>query len=106
MTTIKVDGRDVPLKLSLGALAEIEEALGVQTLTALAERLASPSAGQLLLILKAMARAGGAPDPERIAAGRVCLKEIMAALALLFREILEGEAPGKASAAGRDGEAG
>ena len=103
---LEVDGRQVPLALTLRALAEIEEGLGAATLPELAEKLARPSAGQLLIILKAMAKAGGAKDPEAVAAGGANLKEIMGAVTLLFREVLTGEVPGKRPVAGGDGEAG
>ena len=103
---VTVGGAPVTLRLTLAALAEIEEALGAEDLTDLAKRLARPSAAQLSLILRAMARAGGAPDPGAVAGGAVCLREVFAAVTLLFREVLTGEAPGKPKPAPSDGEAG
>ena len=103
---IVLGGAPVTLRLSLAALAEIEEALGASTLIDLAEKLARPSAGQLIAILRAVARAGGAGDLGAIEEGTVCLREVMGAVTLLFREMLTGEAPGKPTPSGRDGGAG
>lgn len=89
-----VDGAPVPLRLTLSALAEIEALLGAADLPDLAVRLASPSAGQLLGILRACARAAGHGDPEAVG-GEVSLPDVLAAVTILFREVLTGEAPGK-----------
>ena len=90
-----VDGAPVTLRLTLAALAEIEAQLGATSLVDLAERLARPSASQLLAIVSAMARAAGGQGADRMAHGDLCLREAMAAVTLLFREVLTGEAPGK-----------
>ena len=103
---VMVGATPVTLRLSLAALAEIEEALGATSLVDLAERLTRPSAGQLLGILRAMARAGGAGDLGIIEDGTVSLREVMAAVTLLFREMLTGEAPGKPMAPATAGGAG
>jgi hypothetical protein len=52
-------GREFRLCLTLGALAEIEAGLGLTDLGALGERLARPSAKDLLLVLTALLRGGG-----------------------------------------------
>ncbi len=61
---IEADGAPVTLRLTLAALAEIEEAFGAPDLPALAEALATPSAGQLARVLVAMARAAGHPNAD------------------------------------------
>ena len=55
------------LRLSLAALAEIEAALEVSELDALAARLGRLSASDLTAVLTALLRAGGADAPEAIA---------------------------------------
>ena len=52
-------GADRRLCLTLGALAEIETALGCDGLTALAERMRALSAGDLGAVLAALLRGGG-----------------------------------------------
>lgn len=103
---ILANGAPVTLRLTLAALAEIEGVLGADTLPDLAERLAAPSASQLLEVLVAMARAGGAADADDLAHADVSLAEVMAALTLLFRQVLTGEAPGKPSGPPSAGAAG
>jgi heme oxygenase len=56
---LRLQGRDYRLCLTLGALAEIEHALGLDDLTALDARLARPSARDLVRILTALLRGGG-----------------------------------------------
>jgi hypothetical protein len=106
-TTIEIDGEEVPLRLTLGALAEIEDALDVGTLAELATRLANPSVGQLIEIVSVLAHAA-APDFDRsrIRDGSVSLKQALGAVALLFREVLTGQLPGKRSPEASAGEAG
>ncbi|MEO0982692.1 MAG: GTA-gp10 family protein [Pseudomonadota bacterium] len=57
-----VAGRTARVCLTLGALAEIEAALGCPTFEALRARLKDLSAGDLGLVLKALLRGGG-EDP-------------------------------------------
>ncbi|WP_375285284.1 GTA-gp10 family protein [Marinicauda pacifica] len=58
------DGGRYPLRLTLGALAEIETALALDGLKALPARLTEPGAGDLIVILTALMRAGGASEPD------------------------------------------
>lgn len=53
--------------LTLGALAEMETALGCAGVEALAERLKRPSAGDLRAVLAALLRGGGEADAEAVA---------------------------------------
>ena len=94
---VTVDGAPVTLRLTLAALAEIETALDASSLVDVAEKLTRPTAVQLAGVLRAMARAAGTDDLGLIEDGQICLREAMAAVTLLFREMLTGEAPGKPS---------
>ena len=78
------------LRLTLGALAEVEQAFGVADLTALGERLKAGrlSARDLILILGAAARGGGNRLSDAEFAARVTAADLhacIAALADLFR---------------------
>lgn len=55
--------------LTLGALAEMETALGCAGVEALVERLRRPSAGDLRAVLAALLRGGGEADAEQLAGG-------------------------------------
>lgn len=50
--------------LTLGALAEIETGLGVDGLAAVAERMKSLSARDLMVVLTAVLRGGGQVEPD------------------------------------------
>ena len=50
--------------LTLGALAEIETGLGVDGLAAVAERMKSLSARDLMVVLAAVLRGGGETEPD------------------------------------------
>ncbi len=70
-TELSVDGREARLCLTLGALAEIEDAFGSQSFSDLQRRLAALSASDLRVVLMALLR-GGDEDPalaERAAPG-------------------------------------
>ena len=101
---LTIDGEQVPVRLTLGALAEIEDALGADTLSDLARMLANPSVRQILLILPVLIRAaGGAAAVPRISEGTVHLGEAMRVMAHLFRDLMTGEVPGKPNPPGPDG---
>ncbi|MBD7941847.1 GTA-gp10 family protein [Brevundimonas guildfordensis] len=55
----RLAGAERTLCLTLGALAEIETGLGVAGMAALAERMRSLSARDLLVVLAALLRGGG-----------------------------------------------
>ncbi|ANF53479.1 hypothetical protein DA69_01040 [Brevundimonas naejangsanensis] len=77
----RLAGAERTLCLTLGALAEIETGLGVAGMAALAERMRSLSARDLMVVLAALLRGGGevvladglasAPVDPREAAGAV-----------------------------------
>jgi hypothetical protein len=58
-------GAERTLCLTLGALAEIETALGIKGFAELAERMRVLSAGDLLAVLGALLRGGGEADLAR-----------------------------------------
>lgn len=65
-TRAVLGGVERTLCLTLGALAELETAFEVDSVAALAERLARPSARDLVVVLGALLRGGdGEGAPER-----------------------------------------
>lgn len=102
--TLTIDGEAVPVRLTLGALAEIEELLGAETLSDLATMLASPSVRQILAILPVLVSAGGdTKAAARVGEGTVHLGEALKLITVLFRELISGELPGKPKTGVQDG---
>lgn len=90
--SIKINGEEKPLHLTLGALAEIEDGLGGD-IDGLKTRLATPRIGDLLIILNALLRGGGASlSLEALKAADVDLAAAANAIANAFQAL---EAPGK-----------
>jgi hypothetical protein len=58
-TALTVDGRARRVCLTLGALAEIEGALGCRTMAELELRMRALSAGDLMIVIAALLRGGG-----------------------------------------------
>lgn len=58
-TALTVDGRSWRVCLTLGALAEIESALGCRTMAELELRMRALSAGDLMIVIAALLRGGG-----------------------------------------------
>ncbi len=56
---LEVDGREVRLCLTLGALAELEAAFDAVSFTDLGARLGELSAADLILVVAALSRGGG-----------------------------------------------
>ena len=69
---LEIDGRQVRLCLTLGALAELEAAFDVASLAELAERLAHLTAADLVVVLAALAKGGG----EEMSAVDLCAARI------------------------------
>lgn len=88
-TALMVEGRALPMRLTLGALAELEQAFAVDSLPALGERFATGrlSAGDVARILAAGLRGAGSPvaeeDVRRMAFDGGLNGAIRAAIALL-----------------------
>ena len=78
-------GAERTLCLTLGALAEIETGLGVAGVAALAERLRSLSARDLMVVLAALLRGGGeAVLADGLASASVDPREAAEAVAKAF----------------------
>ena len=78
-------GVERTLCLTLGALAEIETALGVNGFAELAERMRSLSARDLVVVLAALLRGGGEDDlAEALGRSAVDPKEAAEAVATAF----------------------
>jgi hypothetical protein len=95
---IEIGGRRLNLCLTLGALAEIEEAFGVDGLAALAERFqaANLSARDLCRMLSAAARGGGnAIAAEELAGLPLAdgLAPVLAAVVRLFERTFGASEP-------------
>nr|GGI01498.1 hypothetical protein GCM10011355_32280 [Aquisalinus luteolus] len=96
---LEIDGETHTLRLTLGALAQIETALGTDDLAGLTARLANPSARDLLVILSALLGGGGHDVAvDTLKSKSFDLKAAMAAVARAFALALgadDGERPGK-----------
>ena len=92
---IRIDGEERPLRLTLGALADIEDALGGD-FEALKERLKRPRVGDVLLILHALLAGGGATlTLEALRASKVDIAEAARAIAEAFAALSDDAPPGK-----------
>ena len=65
---IEIDGAAHTLRFTLGALAELEQALDASDGQGISTRLKTLSAADLQAVLTALLRAGGASDPQACAA--------------------------------------
>jgi hypothetical protein len=84
-TGVVLAGAERRLCLTLGALAEIETALGVDGLGALAERMRALSARDLIAVLAALLRGGGEQAlADGLAAAAVDPREAAEAVAKAF----------------------
>lgn len=80
-----LSGEPRRLCLTLGGLAEIETALGLEAASALGERLRSPSARDLMVVLGALLRGGGeSAFAEALPTAAVDPAEAVAAIAAAF----------------------
>ena len=93
---IKINGEEKTLRLTLGALAEIEQVLGGGDLENLKERLRAPRIGDIIVIIHALLTGGGAGMAlETLKASDLDLVEASRAVAEAFEALGGGEAPGK-----------
>ena len=96
--SIKINGEDKTLRLTLGALADIEEKLGQGDLSALQARLKSPRVSDIILILHALLAGGGAAlTMEALKASDLDLAQAARAIAQAFESLGEEDAPGKSA---------
>jgi hypothetical protein len=83
---LAIDGRERRLCLTLGALAELEAAFDVASLTELGERLSHLSATDLLIVVSALSGGGGERlGPVELAGSAIDPKAAAAAVAEAFR---------------------
>lgn len=83
---LDVDGEPVRLCLTLGALAELEAAFDVVSLTELGERLTHLTAADLLTVLSALSAGGGVHiNVAHLAGARIDPKAAATAVAACFR---------------------
>lgn len=90
-TVLRIGGAEKRLCLTLGALAEIETALGCTRISDLEVRLRALSATDLMHVLAALLRGGGEAEVAgAIAAVEIAPGEAMRAVAEAFRLGLAG----------------
>lgn len=90
-TTLTVGGRARRICLTLGALAEIESALGCRTMGELELRMRALSAADLIIVIGALLRGGGeAETAAKISAADVSPGFAARAVAEAFRLGLAG----------------
>ena len=95
---IVINGEAHPLRLTLGALAQIETALGGGDFEALQARLAKPSVSDMIAILHALLMGAGAQMPLAVLkASDVDLAEAARAIASAFSALAHQGAPGDAA---------
>ncbi len=88
---LAIDGRDVRLCVTLGALAELEAAFDVVSLSELGERLAQLNAADLLIVIAALSAGGGAPQSvAELARAQIDAKAAAQAVAEAFRVAFDG----------------
>jgi hypothetical protein len=82
---LSIDGRAHRLCVTLGALAELEAAFDVISLSELAERLGQLTASDLITVLAALTAGGGEPmTTAELAAARIDPKDAASAVANAF----------------------
>ncbi len=97
---LAINGEERTLRLTLGALAEIEAAFGGD-FDALQARLKNPRVSDVILILHALLAGGGAPLAiEALKASDLNLADAARAVADCFGALNDGETPGKPRKAG------
>lgn len=88
---LAIDGRDVRLCVTLGALAELEAAFDVVSLSELGERLAQLNAADLLIVIAALSAGGGAPlSVAELSRAQIDAKAAAQAVAEAFRVAFDG----------------
>lgn len=87
---IDIDGRQVRLCLTLGALAELEAAFDAVSLVELGARLAQLTAADLIVVLAALSKGGGETlGAAELAAARIDPRAAAHAVADCFRVALD-----------------
>ncbi len=100
--TLRVNGEAVTLRLTLGALAELEDRLGGGDFSALARKLETTGVGNLLILLEALSAGGGrrlssreleTADIDLADAARAVAKAFAALAPKVLRDATLREAP-------------
>lgn len=87
---LEIDGRPIRLCLTLGALAELEAAFDVVSLSELGARLAHLSAADIAVVIAALAKGGGeAVSAADVCAARIDPRAAASAVAEAFRLALD-----------------
>ena len=95
-TRLTINGEEKTLRLTLGALAVIEEHLGGGDLAALQARLKTPRISDILFILHTLLTGGGAAlTLEALKASDIDLTQATQAIAKAFEALGGEEGPGK-----------
>lgn len=93
---VTIDGAPRPLRLTLGALAALEERLGGGDFEAMQRRLAAPRAADIIDILAALLEGAGAGVPrETLMRASIDAGEAARAIAGAFRVAGGDEGPAK-----------
>lgn len=88
---LEIDGEPRRLCLTLGALAELEAAFDVVSLTELGERLAHLTASDLIIVISSLTAGGGAPmSTKELAAARIDPRAAASAVAAAFAAAFGG----------------
>ena len=96
---IKINGEEKTLRLTLGALADIEDRLGGD-LASLEARLKAPRVSDIVTILHALLAGGGtALTLEALKASNIDLSEAARSIARAFEALSGDETPGKSLSA-------
>ncbi len=98
---LTINGEEKALRLTLGALADIEDRLGGGDLTALQARLKNPRVADIILVLHALLLGGGGGSTgagltlEALKASDLDLGEATRAIARAFETLGADDTPGK-----------
>lgn len=86
---VVLDGKRRCLRLTFGALAEIEAILGAHGLADMGERIRAMGSGELVRVLAALLRGGGETlGTEELEQARVNMRATAEAVAAVFRSAL------------------
>ncbi|HNS87558.1 MAG TPA: GTA-gp10 family protein [Parvularculaceae bacterium] len=91
---IVINGEPMTLRLTLGALAALEETLGQGDFAALQKKLEAPRVSDLLLILQALLQGGGRlVSLDALKTSDIDLADAARAIADAFKSLNSGHAP-------------
>ena len=97
--TVKVNGKEYTLCMTLGALADLEDNLNIKSIDKLGEKFSSqPRAKDIIILLTALARGGGHDDITDSTFRNVTIpemKEIMSKIQGVMGAATEDEKPVK-----------